>query len=362
MKKTVLLKASLLSLFIVTSCNSDNESQEPIKVQQNHELIKGNNVAYDKVYKIVDGIEYDITKEQYESTKIKLPFEKGIRSTGATYDFYSITPLATVNTYLGAIYDGNDFENGIYNPVGEVFERLQKTTMSLSVPVLPVEINTTYSGQWTGIVKSLRDEGFSGEQSVSFTYSFKQISKYKELQLAFGANVNVGTLFSVDIDINSTNLNYNTVMYVDFNQVYFNAVMDYPGNIFIDNTVRDKYASKNPIYINSVDYGRRGVIMAQSNYSYQEVSAAFRAAFTAKVVDGSVSLDVNSKKILSESKITICIIGGHKDAPKVAANLSALNDFLVEGGEFTKTKFGVPISFTAAYAKDNRSYVSKLKL
>lgn len=362
MKKTILFKASLLSLFFIASCSNDNDTQKSIKSQETKEIYKGNNVTYDKVYKIENGVEYDITNEQHKSGKISIPFEKSVLSTGATYDFYSITPLATVNTYLGAIYDGNDFEKGIYNPVGEPFERLQKTTMSLSVPVLPVEINTTYSGQWTGIVKSLRDEGFSGEQSVSFTYSFKQISKYKELQLAFGANVNVGTLFSVDIDINSTNLNYNTVMYVDFNQVFFNAVMDYPGNIFINNTVRDKYDSKNPIYINSVDYGRRGVIMAQSNYSYQEVSAAFRAAFTAKVVNGSVSLDVNSKKILSESKITICIIGGHKDAPKIAVDLSALNDFLVTGGEFTKTKFGVPISFTAAYAKDNRSYVSKLKL
>ena len=46
--------------------------------------------------------------------------------------------------------------------------------------------------------KALNDEDFSGQQIEEFEYDLKQFSKYSEMKLAFGANVNIASVMKFE--------------------------------------------------------------------------------------------------------------------------------------------------------------------
>src|SRR5574344_3065636 len=110
-------------------------------------------------------------------------------------------------------------------------------------------------------------------------------------------------------------------------------------------------------------HGRQGVILVESNESSQEVSLAIRAAFNAKTVNGQLSLDSKAQTILNNSEINICIIGGDGgEAAKTIEGFNAFKDFIINGGVYTNEVFGVPISFSAAYASDNSLFISQFDI
>jgi thiol-activated cytolysin len=111
------------------------------------------------------------------------------------------------------------------------------------------------------------------------------------------------------------------------------------------------------VYISSITYGRLGIISLVSNYTYDEVSFALKAALNAKVVNGTLNIDVNSKKILDESDLSVYIVGGKgTDAVQVVTGFEGFSNFIINGGQFTAEAPGVPIYFSASHASDNSIY------
>lgn len=106
--------------------------------------------------------------------------------------------------------------------------------------------------------------------------------------------------------------------------------MDIPddGNIFLNETERQKYLNQKPVYVNSVNMGRKGVMIVESEESYSEISVSIRAAFNAGIVNGELSLDSKTKEMLKRAQIYIYIIGGNgEDAAKVVTGFPAFQDF-----------------------------------
>nr|WP_262491864.1 thiol-activated cytolysin family protein [Myroides odoratimimus] len=207
--------------------------------------------------------------------------------------------------------------------------------------------------------------GFNGDQLVSFTYSMKQIYKYKEMKLSFGANVNIGVFFDLGVDVNSENTSFASTMMVDFVQTNFDIAMDMPedGNIYLTEAIRNKFRAQKPIYINSIQYGRRGIILARSNESYSKFSAAVRAVFSIGAADINANLSVDQLNILKNADIQICIIGGKgEDVTATIDGFENFKEFIKKGCKYTNTTYGVPISYSAVYADTNELYVSKVNM
>lgn len=141
--------------------------------------------------------------------------------------------------------------------------------------------------------------------------------------------------------------------------------MDIPddGNIFLNETERQKYLNQKPVYVNSVNMGRKGVMIVESEESYSEISVSIRAAFNAGIVNGELSLDSKTKEMLKHAQIYIYIIGGNgEDAAKVVTGFPAFQDFIIKGGVYSKEIYGVPISFSGANAADNSMFISQIKI
>lgn len=307
---------------------------------------------YDGVYEIRDGKEVDLTQEQYAITK-------------STQEFYEISSINPNYTYIGSVLQANSIDIGQYRPVAYPSVLKPEVTISFSLPIRSKTIAPTRSSFNNAIVEAIGDKDFSGKQSQVFSYKMKEFDYYKEVNMAFGANVNIGQLFSIDTSISSDRKQHNTALFIDFSQVYFNVGMDIPydGNIFINETEREHFANQQPVYINSVNMGRKAVLIVESEESYSNISVAIRTAFNIGLVSGELTLDAETEEMLKKAQIYIYIIGGDgEEAAKVVNGFGAFQEFIIKGGVYSKEVYGVPISFSAAYASDNSMFISQVNI
>lgn len=355
MKKIVYL--ILVLPFIILSCSNEDTIDALIEQENTKSIniveIPSKSLFYDEIYEIRDGKEIDMSNTQ-----------NWTRAT-STHEFYEITTVNPTLIFPGSVLSAQSINSGIYKPVG--YSNLWKklVTISYSLPVRSKEIAPKKSSFQNAIMEAIGNRDFSGKQSQIFTYKMKEFSYYSELKLAFGANVNIGNLFTLGVDYNEAKTTAVSALFIDFSQIYFSVDMDIPddGNMFIDEITRQKYLSQNPVYINSVNYGRKGVIMVESEKSYKETSLAIRAALTAKVVNGKLELSTAHKELLEKAEIQICIIGGDgQAASKTIVGFHEFQNFIINGGVYTKEVYGVPISFGAAYVEDNSMFVTEFKV
>ncbi|WP_373830674.1 thiol-activated cytolysin family protein, partial [Bacteroides heparinolyticus] len=246
--------------FFLFSCENEelvntNENLVNTKEKLAYET-SSNPFLYDEIYQIRDGKEINLTHTQL--------------LTRSTHEFYEIATIQPTYIYLGSTLTAESINKGRYVAVGFPNVLKPEITISFSLPIMSMVIAPKKSSFQNAITEAIGDKNFSGKQSQVFTYKMKQFSYYKEVKLAFGANVNVGQLFGINTEVNSGRICKNTALFVDFSQIYFNAAMDIPddGNIFKDEKTRQQYLSKKPIYVNSVNYGRKGVILVESKESY----------------------------------------------------------------------------------------------
>lgn len=353
MKKHYLLSSILVVFFF--SCTKENSIE--LELPQNtpkseFQLTHRVPLIYDEFYEIRDGKEINLTHTQFQQTR-------------ASHEFYDITTIAPQFIYPGAVLSKESINKGIYKLIGNPTLWKKEITIYFSLPVKSMVIAPKKADLQNAITEATQNKNFTGRQSQMFSYRMKEFSYYKELKLAFGANVNIGNFFSVDLNINNGRIESNTALFIDFSQIYFNVGMDFPddGNIFINEDTRQKYIAQKPVYVGSVNYGRKGIILVESSKSYRELSLAIRAAFNAKIVNGELSLDNNTKEILNEAQIQICIIGGDGyEATKTVTGFNAFQEFIIKGGVYSPQVYGVPISFTGVYAEDNSMFVTEFDL
>lgn len=120
---------------------------------------------------------------------------------------------------------------------------LDPITVSYSFPsdfIVDTIERPSLSSMRASVFKAMRAANFSGEQSLAFDYNIKQFSYYSELKIAFGSNVNIGKIFSIDISGSNNKIKRTTGVFAKFTQKNFTIDMDLPadGNIFKNNSDR----------------------------------------------------------------------------------------------------------------------------
>ncbi|MBS5529092.1 MAG: thiol-activated cytolysin family protein [Prevotella sp.] len=277
------------------------------------------------------------------------------RSINNSFDFI---PYGIKQPYPGMIFYGNSIDNPPFKPI--TMSKAGAITICFTTPGYYI---TTLQVPSLMYINSFREatssDNFSGKQIEEFEYDLKQFSRYSEMKLAFGANVNIANILKIDVSANSDKIKHNTGLFARVCQKNFSVIMDYPedGNIFANNDDITKYPDA--VYINSITYGRMAVIAIESDSSYNAIKTAFKAALTAEKINGELSIDTNSKKILQEADITIYIKGGNgEDVVKTIGGFDEFKQFIVNGGTFSSEAPGVPIFISANYASDNSSFMT----
>ncbi len=205
----------------------------------------------------------------------------------------------------------------------------------------------------------------SGNQLVSFSYDMNQFSYYNEIKLAFGCNINVAKVFNLGVDVSKEKIKKNTGLIAKFIQKNFTVDMDLPldGNILLNHSDMSNVGAYDPVYISSIVYGRMGVIIVETNESYEDVRVAVKAAFEAKIVNGELNLSYQHKQVLEKCDIKLSVTSGDgKGAVKAISGFEEFKNFIIEGGIFSQDVPGDPLFYTASYLSDNSPLYSRFKI
>jgi len=259
------------------------------------------------------------------------------------------------NIYVGGVYGASSIENLTFNWISKNVEPIDVSYTFPRYYFDYIERPST-SGMYRSLNKAVSSPNFAGKQSLSFEYDFREFSYYRELKLAFGANVDIAGIFKLDASVNSQKITAKSGLFARVVQKNFSLIMDYPydGNIFLNNADLNSVLSQTPVYVNSIIFGRMGIIAIESDYSYDELKTAFRAALTAGKINGELNISSEYKRILEQSTMRIFVSGGvGQDVAKIVEGYHEFKNFIVNGGEFTQDVPGVPIFFTANYAENN---------
>ena len=280
-------------------------------------------------------------------------------STRSINESYEFVPVGIKNVYTGMILKGDELNNGKMKPITEKADPLG---LVFTVPSFYIGWlqQPNYINYMKEFKTALNDENFSGQQIEEFEYDLKQFSKYSEMKLAFGSNVDICSILKIEGSYESNQIQHKTGLFARVCQKNFDGVIDYPedGNIFNDNSKLSKYPDA--VYVNSITYGRMAIISIESDSSYNAVKSAFKIALKAKKVNGEISMNAQAKKLLQEADIRIWIRGGNgEDVVKTIAGFDEFTNFIVNGGTFTKDVPGQPIFCTVNRADDNSAFSLK---
>lgn len=281
--------------------------------------------------------------------------------------------ISLLNGIEGVIYPGSlvrvnqDLASGRPTPIS--IERAP-LTLNINLPGLKeankISLeNPTYSETTSNINKSIEvwlsqnDYKIASKQQfgVSDFYSDKQVA----LELGFDlkwASADLKT--KLEIESKSTK----SCVIAMYKQIFYTVTLDIPPSpseffkeiVTVDN-LKNIINNDNPLgYIRSVDYGRMFFVKIESSSadSHHTIKEVLKVTLDGKSIDQNLTEE--EKEVLKNSTISVISLGGNaSEAAKVliCSNLDELKKAISDNAELTKSNLGIPISYSASFAKDN---------
>ena len=280
----------------------------------------------------------------------------------------TVLPDNEILVYPGSILRGNSISSMDFIPIADYIPK-------------PISVGVSFVGTAsTGTVASpslsatraflrtaLLGAPGSGKQISSFSYEQTPFTYYEEIKQSFGSNTNVKGIFSSSSNSSEwgkRKITKSTGMVLKFTQKNFNLNMDIPQDgQLIDPSGPNNFGAYSPVYVSSVTYGRMGIIVIESNYSYSDVNASF-SKITRKLFKNSQEVFTSQdQQIIDNSEIQIYLIGGNGANDAQAINgYAAFVNYVSGGGEFSAGDPGVPISFTLRYLSDHSLFKTRFQI
>ncbi|KIO76314.1 hypothetical protein TH53_15820, partial [Pedobacter lusitanus] len=173
--------------------------------------------------------------------------------------------------FPGAVLDGNSISKQNYLPIFLPTRKPITVSMSLThstpKPTSRVIENPSYS-KLDDYVKEMA-KGGSFQQTDKFMFQYKRFTFYDEIKQAFGTDINTRKLFSSKSETSTSESHkilQSTGLYVKFFQASFTVNMDIAP--IADKPIQGTPGMP-PVYVNSVTYGRMGMIVIETDKEYQ---------------------------------------------------------------------------------------------
>jgi len=221
--------------------------------------------------------------------------------------------------------------------------------------VMPREINRPSNTAYLSYVNSVIDSGIFSQYG-EFDYCVEQFSSYNEIKKALGSNSNTDILFfsSGTSETTSTHtIQRATGVYLKFYQTNFRVFMDDPGDYIPTACFSDKESSA---YVNSVAFGRLGILAMETNYSAEEAITQVNKIVNKLFIKGSKNYTSEEKAFLNSCEFRLMMIGGEGQSDVTC--FEGLDEFIanVRKGTFSREHPGVPILCTFNNLSDNSPF------
>lgn len=261
-----------------------------------------------------------------------------------------VLPELQPHIWIGNILTKNSISDCSYKPL--IYPR-SPISVALSLPgTSPQKIlNPTYSA-FTKYIQEQTGKGIFSQNS-EFSLTVEQFTSYNELKAAFGSNVDTQSIFwnsSSDSQKKDLLISKATGLYVKFYQTSFKAIMDYPqGEISsIPENMLDS-----AVYINSISFGRLGILTLESNSTAQYSKEITNRIFNTLFTKSTSNLTVEEKQFLDGCDFKVYLIGGNGNT--MVETFTGYKGFAqhIKNGKFNNSEPGTPLFCTFNHAKDN---------
>lgn len=230
---------------------------------------------------------------------------------------------------------------------------LNPITISFSIPIKSKEIAPSYANMMKAIREALQ-EGSSLQPNYAFSKTIREIKSYGELALFFGQQINPKLLFGTP----QTPKPKRTRGVLSISQSYFSVDMDLQESISNDPKVLAQ--QEKLVYVNSIEFGRKGVLIFESDLAFDDVKAAIEDVL--KDAGGSdAAISDRNKAILANTTFRCMTVGkDHIEEVTPDNPLTSLINYM--NRKVTADDFGVPVSFSASQVKDHSIFANKYTL
>ncbi|KAA2438325.1 hypothetical protein F2X94_15615 [Alistipes onderdonkii] len=261
-----------------------------------------------------------------------------------------VLPELQPHIWIGNIMTKGSIVNCVYKPL--IYPRTP-INVSLTLPgTSPQEIQTPSYSQYLSYVQEQIGKG-TFSQNDEFNFSIEQFTSYHELKVAFGSNANTNAIFlgsSSESSRSEHMIKKATGLYVKFYQSSFKAIMDYPtGQIAeIPENLRDS-----AVYINSITYGRLGILTLETNESVYDAQEMINKIFKTIFYSESKTFTSQEQSFLNGCDFKVYMIGGNGSTS--VESFTGLDGFIqhIKKGTFSQDEPGTPIFCTFNHVKDN---------
>ena len=272
--------------------------------------------------------------------------------------------------YTGCMLDGSSLTNGSYAAISGV--DTEPTTISIStVPEDPEkieEISTTIDHlRMSDYRKALArwGNGRYKEGNTSTMYSLNVCTNEWDWNNALGVAVGA-KVFDLKTSLGIKHKKAKNVILAKFLQRTFSVTMDFPKGITLINSFTNDLPTilgkTRPVYVSNINYGRIVLASIETDESLTDVQAALDFLLKTKV-DLSVKAELAVKRVLTNTRVNIALIGGSTSGHSTVIQEQTLDKIKEYLSKPLPMNEAAPISLQMRYVHDNglARVVSKLR-
>lgn len=269
----------------------------------------------------------------------------------------------------GAILQGRSLISSAPAPIGLKRSPVTITVTGLTAATSGVRLSKQVVSPSLGSIEQaisdLLQQKFNSKQAADMQVYAQQTYSFEHAMLSIGVNVSWLT-GSVKASLQGSFTNENQSYVISVTQRYYSVSSEAPSSpasflassVGVEDLKRYTGADNPPVYVSTVSYGRRLVLMAQTTKKQRDLSAQLQVSAGNVSVNSSFSMS----ELLKNSTITALVLGGSGTAAAQLIGtfvgsdtdkMKALDAYLRDGANWSVNSPGVPIGYTVRYLCDN---------
>jgi thiol-activated cytolysin len=289
-----------------------------------------------------------------EETTSEFIYHYDYYEAAAGFDEQIVLNPQTDVIYPGALVKGESILDGTYTLIPASRNPITISTSLTGSGKVSVTVDDPKLSTIREAVNSLMNQQYD-VPPANMGFTVEQAYSEQQLDLALRASYK-GNGVNVKGGFDFSNKQVKSRLVAKFIQSYYTLDMDLPdqpSDLFAEDIERSLFGVYMPMYVSTVTFGRMALFTIESEYSETEVKAFLNASYSAaQSASGSVSTEFDQLKAKSTMKVYI-LGGSGGDAGTAINGFQDFKNYIISGGNYSKTSPGAPISYKLRYIKDN---------
>lgn len=253
--------------------------------------------------------------------------------------------------YPGALIKGESILDGTYTLIPAKRKPVTISTSLTGSGNVSVTVDDPKLSTIREAVNNLMNQQYD-VPPANMGFTVEQAYSEQQLDLSLRASYKGGGI-SVKGGFDFTNKQIKTRLVAKFIQSYYTLDLDLPdqpSDLFEEDIDRALFGVYMPMYISTVTFGRMALFTVESELEETDVRAFLNASYSKIKASASTEFD----QLKSKSTMKVYILGGSgSDAGAAINGFEDFKNYIIAGGNYSKTSPGAPISYKLRYIKDN---------